>query len=195
MVARQHNKNYLVILTKRLILRDFNEEDWKSVHEYASDPEVVRYVEFGPNTEEESKNFIHRALVHQKEKPRKDFTLAIVLKATNTLIGGCGIYLISPDNQEGSIGYVLNRNFWGQGYATETAQALLEFGFNQLKLHRISATCDPKNTSSARVLEKIGMRREAYFHEHKWIKGKWRDSLLYAILEHEWANLKHSKIK
>ena len=194
-MARQHNKNYLVILTKRLILRDFNEEDWKSVHEYASDPEVVRYVEFGPNKEEESKSFIHRALVHRKEKPRKDFTLAIVLKATNTLIGGCGIYLISPDNQEGSIGYVLNRNFWGQGYATETAQALLEFGFNQLKLHRIFATCDPKNTASARVLEKIGMRREAYFREHKWIKGKWRDSLLYAILEHEWANLKHSKIK
>jgi RimJ/RimL family protein N-acetyltransferase len=184
-----------VILTKRLILRDFEEGDWELVHQYASDPEVVRYVDFGSSTEEESKNFIQRTLAHQKEKPRKNFTLAIVLKATNTLIGGCGIYVSNQDNREGYIGYVLNRNFWGQGYATETAQALLEFGFNQLKLHRIFATCDPKNIASARVLEKIGMRREAYFREHKWAKGKWRDSLLYAILDHEWANLKHSKMK
>jgi RimJ/RimL family protein N-acetyltransferase len=94
------------------MLRDFEEEDWKLVHEYALDPEVVRYLDFGPNTEDESKNFIQRALVHQKEKPRKDFTLAIVLRATNTLIGGCGIYVTSPDNREGYIGYVLNRNFY-----------------------------------------------------------------------------------
>jgi len=102
-----------VILTKRLILRDFEEGDWELVHQYASDPEVVRYVDFGLSTEEESKNFIQRTLAHQKEKPRKNFTLAIVLKATNTLIGGCGIYVSNQDNREGYIGYVLNRNFWG----------------------------------------------------------------------------------
>lgn len=177
------------------MLRDFEEGDWTLVHDYASNSEVVRYVDWGPNTEEESKNFIQRALAHKKERPRKNFTLAVVLKATNTLIGGCGIYLSNPDNREGYIGYVLNRNFWGQAYATETAQALLEFGFNQLTLHRIFATCDPENITSARVLEKIGMQHEGHFREHKWAKGKWRDSLLYAILDHEWMNLKHSKIK
>jgi ribosomal-protein-alanine N-acetyltransferase len=138
-----------VILTSRLVLRDFEEGNWKWAHDYASIPEVVRYVDWGPNTEEETKNFIQRALAHKEERPRKDFTLAIVLKATNTLIGGCGIYESNPDNREGYIGYVLNRNFWGQGYATEAAQALLEFGFNQLKLHRIFATCDPENIASA----------------------------------------------
>jgi ribosomal-protein-alanine N-acetyltransferase len=175
------------IQTERLTLREFREEDWKSAHDYASDPQVVRYMEWGPNTEEESKNFIQRALANQNEQPRKNFTLAIILKATNKLIGGCGIYVSNPANQEGYIGYVLNRKFWRQGYATEAAQALLKFGFNQLKLHRIFATCDPENIASAHVMEKIGMQQEGHIREHKWAKGKWRDSLLYAILDHEWT--------
>lgn len=184
-----------VIQTKRLRLRDFEKGDWKSVHDYASDPEVVRYVDFGPNTEEESKNFIQRTLAHQKEQPRNNFSLAIVLKAKNALIGGCGIYVSNPDNREGYIGYVLNRNFWGQGYATETARALVEFGFNQLKLHRIFATCDPQNVASAHVLEKIGMQLEGHFRENGWVKGKWRDSLVYAVLDHEWMRLRPGKIE
>jgi RimJ/RimL family protein N-acetyltransferase len=184
-----------VIHTKRLKLRDFEKEDWKAVHDYASDPEVVRYVDFGPNTEEESKNFVQRALAQQKEQPRNSFSLAIVLEAENALIGGCGIYVSNPSNREGYIGYVLNRNFWRRGYATETAQELLEFGFNQLKLHRIFATCDAENVASARVLEKIGMQQEGHFRENGWVKGRWRDSLLCAILDHEWIESRHSETK
>jgi RimJ/RimL family protein N-acetyltransferase len=175
------------IRAKRLTLRDFKKRDWKSVHDYASDPEVVRYMDFGPNSEEESRAFIQKAFEQQKENPRRNFTLAITLEAQKALIGGCGIYVSNPKNREGYIGYVLNRNFWGEGYATETAQALLEFGFNKLKLHRVFATCDAKNVPSAHVLEKIGMRREGHFRENGWVKGRWRDSLLYAILDHEWA--------
>jgi RimJ/RimL family protein N-acetyltransferase len=179
-----------IIMTKRLTLRDFEKADWRSVQDYASDPEVVRYVDFGPNSEEESRIFIQKAFDQQNEKPRRNFTLAITLKAQNVLIGGCGIYVSNPGNREGYIGYVLNRNFWSQGYATEAARALLEFGFNKLKLHRIFATCDIKNVASAHVLEKIGMRQEGHFHENGWVKGRWRDSLLYAILDYEWVKLK-----
>jgi ribosomal-protein-alanine N-acetyltransferase len=106
------------------------------------------------------------------------------------LIGACGIYVSNPDGQEGWIGYVFNRNFWGRGYATETAKALLKFGFNQLNLHRIFATCDPANIASAHVLEKISMQREGHLREHKMAKGKWCDLLLYAILDYEWERLK-----
>jgi RimJ/RimL family protein N-acetyltransferase len=179
-----------VIQTKRLMLRDFEKEDWRAVQDYASDPEVVRYMDFGPNTEQESKDFVQRHLAQQKEQPRNNFTLAIVLKAKNVLIGGCGIYVSNPNNREGYIGYVLNRNFWRRGYATETAQGLTEFGFNQLKLHRIFATCDAENLASAHVLKKIGMQQEAHFRENGWVKGKWRDSLLYAILDHDWIELR-----
>ena len=184
-----------VIRTERLVLRDFEEADWEAVHSYGSDLEVVRYMDWGPNTQEETKKFIQRAIAHQKEQPRRIYTLAIVLKPKNKLIGGCGIYVSNPENREGWIGYCLNRNLWRQGYATETAKALLKFGFDQLNLHRIFATCDSANTASARVLEKTGMQREGHFREHKWAKGKWRDSLLYAILDYEWKQLASTNIK
>jgi ribosomal-protein-alanine N-acetyltransferase len=183
------------IVTKRLVLRDFEKADWRAVQDYASDPEVVRYVDFGPNTEEESRNFIQRALASQKGQPRNNFSLAVILKAKNALIGGCGIYVSNPANREGYIGYVLNRNFWKLGYATETVQALVKFGFKELKLHRIFATCDAENSASAHVMEKVGMQREAHFRENGWVKGKWRDSLLYAILEGESKKSKPSKIE
>lgn len=176
------------IQTERLELRDFSETDWKAVHAYASDLEVVRFMDWGPNTEEESRNFIQRTITHQKEHPRTNYSLAIIHKADDKLIGGCGIYVTNPENREGYIGYCLNRNFWRRGFATETAKALLKFGFEQLNLHRIFATCDPANVASKHVLEKIGMRLEGHFREHKWAKEKWRDSLFYAILDHEWKH-------
>jgi ribosomal-protein-alanine N-acetyltransferase len=97
------------IKTKRLTLRDFEKEDWRPVHDYASDPEVVRYVDFGPYTKEESKNFVQRALAQQKGNPRNNFSMAIVLRTKNVLIGGCGIYITNPNNREGYIDYVLGR--------------------------------------------------------------------------------------
>jgi RimJ/RimL family protein N-acetyltransferase len=179
-----------VIRTVRLVLRDFEEMDWRSVHEYASDEEVVRYMPWGPNTVEDSKNFTKASIRSQQQEPRRNYSLAVVLKSQNRLIGGCGIYVSNPDEREGYIGYILNRNYWGQGYATEAAKALIEFGFEHLKLHRIYATCDPTNKASARVLEKAGMQLEGHIREYRWVKGKWRDSLQYAIIDREWIRLK-----
>lgn len=176
----------VIINTERLVLREFNEVDWRAVHRYASDPEVVRYMDWGPNTEEETRAFVSRALTHQKEKPRRKYTLAIALKEEPELIGSCDLDVANLENKEGWIGYCLNRQFWGKGYTTETAEALLEFGFQRLGLHRIFATVDPDNIPSIHVLEKIGMQREGHLREHKWVKAKWRDSLLYATLESEW---------
>jgi RimJ/RimL family protein N-acetyltransferase len=166
-------------------LRDLKEDDWQSVHSYASDPEVVRYMDWGPNTEEETRNFSQRAIASQREQPRRNYTLAIVLKGEDRLIGSCGLHVSNTDNREGWLGYCLNRDYWKKGYATETAQALLAVGFKQLGLHRVSATCDPANIASAHVLEKIDMQREGHLRERKWAKGRWRDSFLCAILNYE----------
>jgi RimJ/RimL family protein N-acetyltransferase len=181
------------VKTSRLWLRDLKESDWQAVYEYASDPEVVRYMDWGPNTEEETKGFIHRALEAQKEQPRCHYTLAIVLQAEDRLIGSCGVHVSNLENREGWIGYCLNKHFWRKGYATETARAVVDFGFRKLGLHRVFATCDPANTASAHVLEKAGMKREGRIREHKWAKGKWRDSYLYAALEQEsrWPQATH----
>lgn len=177
----------LYLTTERLILRDFKMTDWQRVHRYASDPEVVKFMEWGPNTVNESKDFVRMTIMLRKDNPRRHFDLAVVTKSENCLVGGCGIYVTSPYNREAFIGYCLSRDSWGKGYATEAAKRLLSFGFTQLKLHRIFATCDPHNLASARVLEKCGMQFEGQLRENKLIGKKWRDSLLYAILEHEWS--------
>lgn len=176
----------VAIQSKRILLREFRENDWEKVHSYASDPEVVRYMDWGPNTKEETKAFISRSISSQKEEPRRKYTLAITLKGENKPIGSCDICVASSENKEGWIGYCLNRQSWNKGYATETAEALLKFGFQQLDLHRIFATVDPDNIASIHVLEKAGMKHEGHLREHKWSKGRWRDSLLYSILENEW---------
>ncbi|MGA3191879.1 MAG: GNAT family N-acetyltransferase [Candidatus Bathyarchaeia archaeon] len=155
------------------------EADWQSVHRYASDPEVVRYMSWGPNTEEETKGFIQRALAGQNERPRRNYTLAIVVRNENELIGSCSICVSNLDNREGWIGYCLNRCFWGKGYATETANALVDFGFDKLNLHRIFATCDPANNRvCTRSGEDWNEARRSYARAHV---GKGKMARLFAI--------------
>lgn len=180
----------LPLTTDRLILRDFVPDDWREVHTYARDPAVVMYMPWGPNTEKDTKQFIRRALGYRNEDPRTHFELAIVLAEANRLIGGCGVRLTSPTSSVASMGYCLNRELWGQGYATEAARAVLAFGFEELRPHRVFATCDPDNIASARVLEKLGMKREGRLREDVWIRDRWRDSLVYAIIEREWRDTK-----
>jgi ribosomal-protein-alanine N-acetyltransferase len=180
--------------TQRLTLRDFAYEDWQAVHRYAVDPEVVRYMVWGPNTEAETQQFVRRTLEQQSAEPRRHFGLAVTLNADARLIGACNITAAGTDDRGGCIGYVLHRDHWRQGYAAEAARALLAFGFGPLGLHRIIATCDTENGASARVMEKAGMRREGRLLEHKWIKGRWRDSFLYAILDREWDRLQTARL-
>jgi len=186
--------NNLTLTTERLALREFTEGDWQAVHEYASDPEVVRYMDWGPNTEKETRDFIRRAMTSRREKPRRDYEFAVILKKEDRLIDACGIHLLDPRHQEVSIGYCFNRNQWRKGYATEAARRILAFGFDELQLHRIFAACDPQNKGSVRVLEKAGMRREGRLREDKWVKGRWRDSFLYAILDDEWKTGKANRL-
>lgn len=171
------------IETDRLILRDFVQDDFEAVHEYASDPEVIRYMVFGPNTLEESHAFMARVIAYQQDDPRRNFEVAVTLK-NGALIGGCGIRNVSKI--EASMGYIFNKKYWGNGYATETAKALVKFGFSEMGVHRIHATCDPRNIASKRVLEKAGMTLEGKLRENILQHGEYRDSLMLSILEHEW---------
>jgi RimJ/RimL family protein N-acetyltransferase len=180
--------NQAVITTARLVLRDFREDDWSAVHEYGSDLEVVRYMPWGPNNESETKAFIERALAAQAEEPRTKFEFAITIAESGRLIGGCGIRVASPRDRSADFGYCLRTDAWGRGYATEAAGAVVGFGFDVLNRHRVFATCDTENAASVGVLEKLGMRREAHFREDTRIRGRWRDSYLYAVLEQEWRS-------
>ncbi len=188
---RKRSANPTVITqTARLELREFQKADWADVHEYASDPIVTRFMGWGPNSEEETSMFIQKSIAQKNERPRMNYSLAVVTREGNRLIGGCGIYESNVKNREGWIGYCLNHQLWGQGYATEAALALVDFGFTHLNFHRIFATCDPANTASAHVMEKIGMRYEGHLKENIQHNGEWLDSLLYAILDREWKTSK-----
>jgi RimJ/RimL family protein N-acetyltransferase len=171
----------------RLRLRDWREADWPQAHAYASDPEVVRYMDWGPNTEEETRAFIRSAMQVAQASPRTNHDLAVTLLGTGEVIGGCRIWIEAAEHREASIGYSLARPHWGRGYATELAGGLLRFGFETLGMHRIWAIVEPENVASARVLEKLGLQREGRLRDHRYAKGRWRDSVLYAILEPEWA--------
>jgi RimJ/RimL family protein N-acetyltransferase len=169
--------------TERLVLRELSLDDLPAIQLFAADPEVVKYHIWGPNTEDDTRAFLSPAIAAQKESPRLAYEFAIIDKATDTLIGGCGIRSKNPESRIGDLGYTLQRDFWGKGLATETARRLVSFGFDDLNLHRIWATCDPENIASARVLEKVGFKKEGHMREDTFCKGKWRDSLLFAVLE------------
>jgi ribosomal-protein-alanine N-acetyltransferase len=171
------------ITTKRLQIRDFIFENWFEVYTYASNPEVVKYLAWGPNSQAETKELMHQKILMQQQNPRLNFDLAITLKETGQLAGGCSL---DHDGQQGEIGYCLNPEYWGGAYASEAAAAMIDFGFRGLGLHRITATCRPDNIGSVKVMEKVGMKREGHLREHVWYKGKWHDSYLYAILGREW---------
>jgi len=174
------------IETPRLRLREFRPEDELDIHEYASDPEVVRLLIWGPNTRELTRAFLDRTLEEQQEWPRNSVGLAIELKEEERVIGSIGLRIKDERNRAADIGYVLARRNWGRGYMPEAAHATVDAAFRRVGLHRVWATCDVRNRASYRVMEKIGMRREAHFRKNAFEKNEWRDSYLYAVLAEEW---------
>ena len=174
------------IHTERLLLREFRDEDLADIHAYAAVPEVSRFMTWGPNTPEESRAFLDRALAQQADWPRKHVGLAV--QRDGMVIGSIRMDVQSDEIADADIGYTLSSNHWRQGIATEAATALLNIAFGPLGLHRVWATCDVLNTGSFGVMEKLGMRREAHFRQDRFIRGIWQDSNLYAILAEEWIS-------
>lgn len=176
----------LPLITDRLELRDFQRDDFPAVHAYASDPLVTRFTAFGPNSEEETRAFLDLTIAGATAQPRRDYTLAVVHRPGNLLIGGCG--LMSRRYQEYEIGYVLHRDWWGRGIGAELARALVAFGFGKLGAHRIYAGINPENPASCRLLERLGFRLEGHQRQDLFARGEWHDSLVFAMLAEEFAS-------
>jgi RimJ/RimL family protein N-acetyltransferase len=170
------------LTTARLLLRPFRAHDHAELHAIAGDPAVVRWMDWGPNTPEQTSIFLGYALESEAERPRRTWKLAVVRSADDAVVGSAELHIESPEHRRGTMGYLIAPAAQGQGYATEAAAALLQFGLTGGGLHRVTATCDPENTGSVRVLEKIGMSREGHLRDHFLIRGEWRDRLLFAKL-------------
>jgi len=174
------------LITERLILREFKENDWPDVLAYQADPSYLRYYEWRERTPKAAQEFVRMFLDQRQEQPRTKCQLAVTLQANHQLIGSCGIRMRTADAHEGDLGFELSPKHWGQGYATEAARAMLGFGFTQLRLHRIWSWCIADNVASARVLEKLGMQLEGRLRDKEYFKERWWDTLLFAILDYEW---------
>jgi ribosomal-protein-alanine N-acetyltransferase len=174
------------LVTERLILREFQEDDWPAVLAYQRDPLYLRYSHWSDRTQGSARAFVLSFVSQQREQPRTRFQLAIVLQSNQQLIGNCGIRMESPGAHEAEIGYELAPEHWGRGYATEAARAIVRFGFSELHLHRISSWCVADNIASARVLEKLGFHAEGRLREKERYKDRWWDTLLFGMLVDEW---------
>jgi ribosomal-protein-alanine N-acetyltransferase len=174
------------IQTSRLLLREYIASDFEDMLAYESDPLVVQYVCYGPYTKEACRQQLAWHIAHQSAQPRNYYHLGIVLREENRLIGWCGLEVTDPAAHEAEIGYALHRRYWGKGYMTEAAAAMLRAGFNELQFRRIIAICHPGNAASIRVLEKLELVLEGILSEHKWCRGKWRDSGIFGLSNQEW---------
>jgi RimJ/RimL family protein N-acetyltransferase len=178
--------NLTLLETPRLRLRRFKTEDLAPFLSYRNDPEIARYQSWESFSLEEALPFIEEQKSLQIGEPGKWFQFAIELKETAALIGDCAFKINEDDSRQAEIGFTLARAFQKKGYAAEAAGRVIEYGFTELRLHRIIAVTDCENSSSVSLLERMGMRREARFVQNIWFKGKWGDEYLYALLRDEW---------
>lgn len=177
----------LPIRTDRLDLRLFTADDFAALHGYQSRADVTRYLYFGPNDEAASREALARKRARTAlREPGDVLNLAIVLRATGELVGDVLLIWTSAEHRQGEIGYVLHPDHAGRGYATEAAREMLRLGFDGLDLHRIVGRLDARNTASAQVLQRLGMRHEAHLRENEFVKGEWVDEAVYALLAREW---------
>jgi len=147
-----------ILVTERLLLREFTLEDTQLLMDLNSNPNVIRYVGEAPvKNLEEAKDILLNTILPQY--PNKLGRWAVHLRSNNEFIGWCGLKFITELN-EIDLGYRFFENHWGKGYATESAKAVLDHGFNILKLNKIIGRSAIENTDSVKVLEKIGMKFE-----------------------------------
>ncbi len=168
-------------------LRKVTKSDARSIYENARDKEISQYTFIPhPYKLEDALGFIRFA--HKQMKKGREYHLGIELKITGQIIGMIGMMKISQKHRHAETGYWLGKSYWGKGYAGEALRLMLKFGFEQLKLVRITAGVMHPNLASARMLERVGFKLEGRFRKSFMQYGQWLDELRYGILREEFKN-------
>ncbi|NNN34200.1 GNAT family N-acetyltransferase [Streptomyces sp. S3(2020)] len=167
-------------------LRELVVGDCPAVHAFASLPEACRYQAWGPNTAEQTRDFAQGAVAARSQSPRTRFVYAACLDGE--LVGIGELKVRSLTHRQGEISYLVHPRVWGRGVGTAIGAELLDRGFTLTGLHRIYATCDPRNVASARVLGRLGMTHEGRHRHTTRIRDGWRDSEVFSILDQEWTH-------
>jgi RimJ/RimL family protein N-acetyltransferase len=173
--------------TKRLFLRPFELSDAERVRKLAGDRLIADKMLNIPHPYKKgvAEQWISTHKIKFETGKRVHF--AIIFQTTRELIGAIGLN-IKKEYNRAELGYWIGKNYWGEGYATEAAIAVVEYGFQKLKLNKITSSHFARNPASGKVMRKIGMKKEGIRKEHvvKW--GKYEDIINFAILKKEWGN-------
>ncbi len=171
--------------TPRLVLRPFRHADAADLFAVYSDPEVFRHVPIG--------DWKHVDEAHQRIA--RDINtmaigeyirLAVERREDSRVLGEVLLFKFDLSSRRAEIGYALARSAWGCGYVAEALPPLIEYGFRELNLNRLEAVIDPRNTASAKVLERFGFAHEATLREHFILRGETGDTGIYGLLRREW---------
>lgn len=173
--------------TDRLLIRQFRASDLASFVAYRNDPEVAKYQGWSvPYSMEQGEQFIRSMIAADPKQIGEWYQAAVTLKEDAEVIGDAAYFLMKNDSRQAYIGCTIARSHWGRGYGFEATSRLLDYLFENLDLHRVVAETDVENTSSIKLLEKLGFRRESRLIENVWFKGAYASEFHYALLEREW---------
>jgi len=181
------------IRTERLLLRTLTPDDLDDVFAYAGRDDVIRYLPWPQRNRDEVAEHLARRLNTTLASDGDVIVLGIELPATPEdpesrprIIGDMTLVLSSVEHRQATIGWVLNPEYQGKGYAAEAASRVLTLAFDELHSHRVIAELDPRNTASSSLCYRLGMRLEGHFVHSEIFKGEWGDLAVYAILDVEW---------
>jgi RimJ/RimL family protein N-acetyltransferase len=175
--------------TERLLLRPFTGDDLTALHAIHSDEGVARWLYNEPRTLEGTRELLaHKVAASSLRAEGEWLSAAVVLRESDELVADVSLLWASEIHRQGELGFLVHPLHHGKGYATEASRPVLGFAFETLGLHRVVGRLEQRNTPSARVLEKLGMRLQAHLVENEWVKGEWQSELVYAILEREWRD-------
>jgi RimJ/RimL family protein N-acetyltransferase len=178
----------LPLRTARLDLRPYEPSDLPDLRDMHGRPEVVRYLYWDVQTDEQLRRTLETKVARRTLSGEGDgLNLVGVLRETGEVVGEAALVWVSDVHRTAEVGFVVKPRFQRRGYAQEMGTEMLRLAFDELTLHRVVGRLDARNTASAAVLERLGMRREAHLVDNEWVKGEWCSELDYALLADEWA--------
>ena len=169
----------------QVALRPMRADDWEAIHSFAGLQEVYRYQAWEANTAEQTREYVADAAAAFEDPAQTRFYLSAVHPREH-IVGLAQVTIHSAEWRCAEIGYTVHPDHWGRGFGTMIAHLVVDYAFRELGMHRVQATCDPRNVASAGILRKVGMTHEGTLRHTMRLRDGWRDSHMFSLLEDEW---------